>query len=59
MGIFLMTWGLSTAAFASDLNHGKRPNIGNILMSNAVLKNYEDSVGDVIEVGMLVDKVTT
>ena len=60
MGIFLMLWGLNTATFASDLNHGKRPNIGNVfLTANAGLKNYEDSVGDEIEVGMVVDKVTT
>lgn len=59
MGIFLMLWGLNTAAFASDLNHSKRPKVGNVLTANAGLKNYEDSVGDEIKLRMVVDKVTT
>ncbi len=59
MGFLLLLWGLSTVAPASDLDHNKRPKVGNILMANAKLQNYEDSVGDEIEIGMLVDKVST
>ena len=59
MGIFLMTWGLSTDVFASDLNHSKRFKIGNILLANASPQNYEDSVDEEIKIGMLVDKVAT
>ncbi len=59
MGVFLILWGLNTDAPASDLNHGKKPKAGNILMTNVKSLNYEDIADDEIKLRMVVDRVTT
>ena len=54
MGIFLMTWGLSTDVFASDLNHSKRFKIGNILL--AILGYATGSKQEVAEALKIIKK---